>query len=97
MSDQVLVAVISALGSALVAWITAHENRKKTEDKDDLEELEKEIVKTCLLEYLRTIRKYQVMDVTLEIDLDKRNKKIEEYNLTEEELTQAEKIKNEMQ
>lgn len=66
-------------------------------DKDDLEELEKEIVKTCLLEYLRTIRKYQVMDVTLEIDLDKRNKKIEEYNLTEEELTQAEKIKNEMQ
>jgi len=38
MSDQVLVAVISALGSALVAWITAHENRKKTEDKDDLEE-----------------------------------------------------------
>lgn len=42
MSDQVLVAVISALGSALVAWITAHENRKKTEDKDDLEELKKE-------------------------------------------------------
>ena len=41
MSDQVLVAVISALGSALVAWITAHENRKKTEDKDDLEELKK--------------------------------------------------------
>ncbi len=37
-----LVAVISALGSALVAWITAHENRKKTEDKDDLEELKKE-------------------------------------------------------
>ena len=42
MSDQVLVAVISALGSALVAWITAHENRKTTEDKDDLEELKKE-------------------------------------------------------
>ena len=32
MSDQVLVAVISALGSALVAWITAHENRKKKEN-----------------------------------------------------------------
>lgn len=44
MSDQVLVAVISALGSALVAWITAHENRKKTEDKDvdELEKLKKE-------------------------------------------------------
>ncbi len=44
MSDQVLVAVISALGSALVAWITAHENRKKSEDKDvdELEKLKKE-------------------------------------------------------
>ena len=43
-SDQVLVAVISALGSALVAWITAHENRKKSEDKDidELEKLKKE-------------------------------------------------------
>lgn len=47
MSDQVLVAVISALGSALVAWITAHENRKKTEDKDvdELEKLKKENAK----------------------------------------------------
>lgn len=47
MSDQVLVAVISALGSALVAWITAHENRKKSEDKDvdELEKLKKENAK----------------------------------------------------
>ncbi|WOY88199.1 cell division protein FtsL [Ligilactobacillus murinus] len=42
MSDQVLVAVISALGSALVAYITAHENRKKNESKEkELSELEK--------------------------------------------------------
>lgn len=46
MSDQVLVAVISALGSALVAWITAHENRKKNEIKEkeenEIEHLKKE-------------------------------------------------------
>lgn len=46
MSDQVLVAVISALGSALVAWITAHENRKKSEIKEkeenEIEHLKKE-------------------------------------------------------
>lgn len=47
MSDQVLVAIISALGSALVAYITAHENRKKNEDKDigELEQLKKENAK----------------------------------------------------
>lgn len=49
MSDQVLVAVISALGSALVAWITAHENRKKSDVKDkevnELEQLKQENAK----------------------------------------------------
>lgn len=46
MSDQVLVAIVSALGSALVAWITAHENRKKSEIKEketnEIERLKKE-------------------------------------------------------
>lgn len=46
MSDQVLVAIISALGSALVAYITAHENRKKSDVKDkevnELEQLKQE-------------------------------------------------------
>lgn len=46
MSDQVIVAIISALGSALVAWITAHENRKKSEIKEketnEIERLKKE-------------------------------------------------------
>lgn len=46
MSDQVLVAIISALGSALVAYITAHENRKKSEIKEkeenEIEHLKKE-------------------------------------------------------
>lgn len=46
MSDQVLVAIISALGSALVAYITAHENRKKSEIKEkeenEIERLKKE-------------------------------------------------------
>ncbi len=47
MNDQVLVAIISALGSVLVAYITAHENRKKSEDKDigELEQLKKENAK----------------------------------------------------
>lgn len=49
MSDQVLVAVISALGSALVAWITAHENNKqksiKAKKKDELEELREENIR----------------------------------------------------
>lgn len=46
MSDQVLVAVISTLGSALVAWITAHENNRpkmdKLEKKSELEKLQEE-------------------------------------------------------
>lgn len=46
MSDQVLVALISALGSVLVAYITSRETRKKNEDeskkKDKMAELEKE-------------------------------------------------------
>lgn len=49
MSDQVLVAVISALGSALVAWITAHENNKqksiKAKKKNKLEELREENIR----------------------------------------------------
>lgn len=49
MSDQVLVALISALGSVLVAYITSRETRKKNEDeskkKDKMAELEKENAK----------------------------------------------------
>lgn len=49
MSDQVLVALISALGSVLVAYITSRETRKKNEDeskkKDEMAELEKENAK----------------------------------------------------
>lgn len=40
MSDQVWVAVISTLGSIIVAWITATANSRK-DDKDDISELEK--------------------------------------------------------
>lgn len=46
LSDQVLVALISALGSVLVAYITSRETRKKNESDskkvDKLAELEKE-------------------------------------------------------
>lgn len=40
MSDQVLIAVISTLGSIIVAYITATANAKKA-DKKDVSELEK--------------------------------------------------------
>ena len=40
MSDQVWVAVISTLGSIIVAWITATANSRKA-DKYDISELEK--------------------------------------------------------
>ncbi len=40
MSDQVWVAVISTLGSIIVAWITATANGRKV-DKYDVSELEK--------------------------------------------------------
>lgn len=46
MSDQVLVVLISTLGSVLVAWITAHENNKQKENKaqkkSELEKLKEE-------------------------------------------------------
>lgn len=40
MSDQVWVAVISALGSIIVAWITATANSRKADKKDKVSELE---------------------------------------------------------
>ena len=40
MSDQVLIAVISTLGSIIVAYITATANEKKA-DKEEVIELEK--------------------------------------------------------
>lgn len=40
MSDQVLIAVISTLGSIIVAYITATANAKKA-DKEEVSELEK--------------------------------------------------------
>ena len=40
MSDQVLIAVISTLGSIIVAYITATANAKKA-DKDEVRDLEK--------------------------------------------------------
>lgn len=40
MSDQVLIAVISTLGSIIVAYITATANTKKA-DKEEVSELEK--------------------------------------------------------
>ncbi|MCR1900321.1 hypothetical protein [Ligilactobacillus apodemi] len=48
MSDQVWVAVISTLGSIIVAWITAAANSRKADKKDkisELEELKKENAK----------------------------------------------------
>lgn len=46
MSDQVLVVLISTLGSVLVAWITAYENNKQKENKaqkkSELEKLKEE-------------------------------------------------------
>lgn len=40
MSDQVWVAVISTLGSIIVAWITAIANSRKADKKDKISELE---------------------------------------------------------
>lgn len=40
MSDQVWVAVISTLGSIIVAWITATANSKKADKKEKISELE---------------------------------------------------------
>ena len=47
MSDQVLIAVISTLGSIIVAYITATANAKKTgkEEASELEKLRKENAK----------------------------------------------------
>ena len=48
MSDQVWVAVISTLGSIIVAWITATANSRKADKKEkigELEELRKENAK----------------------------------------------------
>ncbi|GAB9261362.1 hypothetical protein [Ligilactobacillus animalis] len=41
MTDQVWVAVISTLGSIIVAYITASANSRKADKKDDISELEK--------------------------------------------------------
>ncbi|WP_278505741.1 hypothetical protein [Ligilactobacillus animalis] len=41
MSDQVLIAVISTLGSIIVAYITATANAKKADNKEDVSELER--------------------------------------------------------
>lgn len=40
MSDQVWVAVISTLGSIIVAWITATANSRKADKKEKISELE---------------------------------------------------------
>ena len=41
MSDQVWVAVISTLGSIIVAWITATANSRKASKEEEASELEK--------------------------------------------------------
>lgn len=41
MSDQVLIAVISTLGSIIVAYITATANAKKADNKEDVSEIER--------------------------------------------------------
>ena len=41
MSDQVLIAVISTLGSIIVAYITATANAKKADNKEDASEIER--------------------------------------------------------
>lgn len=41
MSDQVWVAVISTLGSIIVAWITATANSRKASKKEEASELNK--------------------------------------------------------
>lgn len=41
MTDQVWVAVISTLGSIIVAYITASANSRKADKEDDISELEK--------------------------------------------------------
>lgn len=40
MSDQVWVAVISTLGSIIVAWITATANSRKASKKEEASEIE---------------------------------------------------------
>ena len=41
MSDQVLIAVISTLGSIIVAYITATANARKSDNKEDVSEIER--------------------------------------------------------
>ena len=41
MSDQVLIAVISTLGSIIVAYITATANTKKADNKENVSEIER--------------------------------------------------------
>ena len=41
MTDQVWVAVISTLGSIIVAYLTASANSRKADKEDDISELEK--------------------------------------------------------
>lgn len=41
LTDQVWVAVISTLGSIIVAYITASANSRKADKKEDISELEK--------------------------------------------------------
>ena len=41
MSDQVLIAVISTLGSIIVAYITATASTRKSDNKEDVSELER--------------------------------------------------------
>ena len=68
----------------------------KISERNHLTEVEKAMLKNCLFKYLGVIRKYQVMDVGLEMDLDKKQQKIKVYNLTEEEIDMMEKKSNEM-
>ena len=68
----------------------------KISERNQLTETERTVLKNCLFEYLRVLRKYQIMDVSLETDSDKKQQKIRAYNLTEEEIARTKKESNEV-
>ena len=57
--------------------------------KEHLTSEEIGVLKSCLFHYLETIREYQVIDVGLELDENKKLEKIRNYNLTEEEIEES--------
>ncbi len=48
-----------------------------------------EVLKKCFINYLQTVREYQIIDVGLEGNEEKKKEKIKQYNFTEEEIEES--------